>query len=294
LNIIFASAVFLLMAHRFNRRILFVIYLLFLCSTPLRNSIGNGQQSLLCLFLYMSAVNLADRGHRSLASTVAGLGSFKFSFGVPLLPAFMFDRWKYVALYGIPTVIGILFWVIYFHRGLIETIFLPLSVSQGAIGAADLLSILKMQGFSQSIWLGVPLLILCAVMVIERVWYPIADTLDAVAFYAILSLLLIYHSSYDQVFLLPCALIVLGSESFAVRLVTWAIVGYFWYGLKVITLLIGWDSWILVYESIFLWINQVCLWVLLGTLIAGLREKNRTSIGDTSIKAAWAGQVKSY
>jgi hypothetical protein len=272
LNLIFATTVFLLLQNRFDRKMLFILYLLFLCSTPLRNSIGNGQQSLLCLFFYVSAISLTDHGYRALASGAAGFGSFKFSFGVPLVAAVAFDHWKYVFIYLIPTLVGVLFWILFFHHGLVETLFLPLSVSQTAIGAADLLSVLRQSGFSQAVSMGLPLLFLCVVAVIQWLWFPIDDVLDRVAFYALVSLLLIYHSSYDQVFLLLCLVRTINSKSYVVQIVTWAVVGYFWYGLKVMSLIVGWDSWTHMDQGPLLWINHISLWVLFGTLIFDVRK----------------------
>jgi hypothetical protein len=262
-NLGLSIGMFALVRGSLSDRSLFVILLVFLCSTPVRNSVGNGQQSIICLFLYLLGVYLANNGRQRLAALSAGFGAFKFSFGIPMIFSFDRNNAKNVIMYAIPTVFGIMFWMGAFHRGLIETSLLPLTASGKAIGSADLLSLLRHLGFSQTLSLGIPIVVLIVVVVIQRVVLPIPDALDIFSFYALLSLLLIYHSSYDQVFLLGCTLVTIASKFFPVRCAMILVVAYFWFGLKALSLVTAWAPSILA--------NQILLWVLFLTLAYELR-----------------------
>ena len=164
-------------------------------------------------------------------------------------------------IYAVPTMLGIIFWTVAFHRGLIDTAFLPLLSSQRiAFGSADLLSILREFGLSQRVSYGVPLVLLVIIVVFQKIRYPVKDAFDLFSFYALLSLLLFYHSSYDHLFLSSgCALVAISSRSAAVKLLTFFVVGYFWFGLRAISFVSAWTPPIVA--------NNVLLCILLGTLI---------------------------
>jgi hypothetical protein len=264
-NVLMASSVFLLLRKRFDDRIMLVVWLVFLASTPTRNVIGNGQQSLLCLFLYILATRVADNGSKVLASLIAGVGSFKFSFGVPLAFAFDTGRCLTVAAYAAPTLLGIVFWIVYFHSGVIEAISLPLGASQTAIGTGDLLSLLRTMDAPQTVVFGVPLMMLCIIVMWEKCALSLDDMFERVSFYAVISLLLFYHSRYDDVFLLPCLLVGIQSRSFSVRVAIALLVSYFWFGLKLLSLIDWWGPPI--------GVNHIVLWALFGALAYEGRTK---------------------
>jgi hypothetical protein len=262
-NLCFVAASFLLLRRRVSDQTLLILLLFFLCSTPVRNSIGNGQQSLLCLFLYILAVYFAHMGGDRVAALIAGLGAFKFSFGVPLAFSFDSNRFGNMVLYAAPTIFGIVLWSLVFERGLIESAFLPLSASQAAIGSADLLSLLRRTGLPQTVAIGVPMVLLIAIAGIQKSIYPIKDALRSFSLYGLLSLLLFYHSSYDHVFLLGSALVACCSYSLGVKLTTFLIISYFWYGAKAISLATSWEP-----PAVA---NLILLCVLFGTLVYELQ-----------------------
>jgi hypothetical protein len=78
----------------------------FLCSTPFRNSLGNGQQTLLIVLL----VALAYRATVAWQQGVwAGLSYFKYSFSLPVMVDLVFRRGLLIAaLSVVPALIGFL------------------------------------------------------------------------------------------------------------------------------------------------------------------------------------------
>jgi hypothetical protein len=139
---------------------------------------------------------------------------------------------------------------------------LPLRILSEAnyfIGTADLQSALMGMGFSQNISTGVSVLLLIGVACLQKLLMPIDDIFDRFSIYSLLSILLLYHWGYDHVFLLGCLLVAIRSRSLRVQLATFAIVTYFWFVLRAISLVGDWAPPISV--------NNILLWILFGVLI---------------------------
>jgi hypothetical protein len=274
MNVAFAAGTFLLLRRRFDDRTLFIVFLLFLSSTPVRNTIGNGQQSLLCLFLYVMAIRAADGGSKIHSSLIAGIAAFKYSFGLPLAFAFDFNSWRNVLLYFVPAGLGVIFWSAYFGIGPIDAALLPLRVLQVATpkGTSDVQSLLiDITGLSRGFSVAFSLALLLAAVIVQKAFFPIEDVLDRFSIYGLLSIVLFYHWNYDHVFLLGSLLIAVRLPLGATKLVTFAIISYFWFGLKAISLVSSWDS---------VAVSNCLLCVLLGMLLYELRRNKDDNSSD--------------
>ncbi len=96
-NVAFAVLSALLIARfcGLRGRLLVVVVCLFLLSTPARNSVGNGQQSLLVLMLWALAMECeasAWKGARWMQPLLLGASYFKFTFAPPVFLFVLFRR----------------------------------------------------------------------------------------------------------------------------------------------------------------------------------------------------------
>jgi hypothetical protein len=296
-NLAFIAGSYFLLRRRFGGRALTIGFLIFLCSTPARNSIGIGQQSLFCFFLYIAAALAWARPHQSIAATkygamlsslVAGIGAFKFSFGVPLFFALDLSRLRNALLYLVPATIGILFWALFFKKGLIESALLPLRVAQTGtpLGAADLQSMLKSLELPAYVTYTLPLFALLAVVCLQRLFVPLDEPFKRLSFYGIVSLMLFFHLPYDQVFLLGCFLLAFEARSYGVRIAIFSITAYFWFGAKAMNLV--------TITTGYIALNHALLWILLIALAYEFRlgaspaDRRETPLRDGRLTAATA------
>lgn len=232
LNVGFAVSIFYFLRSKFPDRQTAIVFLsVFLCSTPFRESMYNGQQTLLTLFLVVLSVYVSEQGRSGWAAFLGGVAAFKYSFGVPLFPAYIRKPWTAVPAYVLAPLIGIVVYAIRFHNSLQETVFLPLRVTLApnahGPGATDLLTLLQQH---QAGWLtfALPLGLLLTIVVAERIWLAIDGLLDRCAFFTVVAFLLALHIPYDQVFLLLPAVAVLKARP-NLRYAVWAIIVYFGY-----------------------------------------------------------------
>lgn len=234
--ICFVAAVIFLCAYAgctINETI--IIMLVFMCSTPLRNTIGSGQHSALVLLAFCGF--FAQR--KALGECLLGFGFFKYSFMPPFFLYILITRgWKATLILTAPSFAGWLVFSIYVGSSPLETLTLPLDVSSLAVGngTADIMTIVGfIAEMCQSPFLFVltyvaPLL-LCIMFAYQLSRNP-NDVFYTFSMLAIVSLVTFKHLGYDFVLLLPAFIYsVRNSESWFGKLAMILIL-FNWFGLK--------------------------------------------------------------
>lgn len=222
-----------------------VLTALMLMSTPMRNSVGNGQQSLLVLLFWVAAL---CRRPRASSGLLAGFSYFKYSFAPPMFLFLLFRIGFAAALLSIVPALGALLftyvWVggsLLHPVGLIHLLIEPLKVAQtgyfgspgpNLMGAIEValrgapLGALTVTGLVY----GVPLVISAMlVYLVARRKSRMGWDLQ-IALLAVISVALFKHHPYDSVVLLfPAAYSLKNIGTVAAR---WSLgaIAYLWYG----------------------------------------------------------------
>ncbi|MFM1807203.1 MAG: hypothetical protein RL212_1462 [Pseudomonadota bacterium] len=215
-----------------------IILFLFLCSTPLRNTIGNGQHGVLVLLCF-SALFLEKQG---LGSIFIGFGFFKYSFAPPMLLYLFFSRGlKFAVLSLITCVSGWLLFSLYVVENPIETLMQPLKVSANAVGngSADIMTI---SGFvfsnKESVVDRILVYLIPVGLSIAFAWFIAkigGTTVFKFSLIGIACLVTFKHLGYDFVFLLPAFVYAFKNRNNILAKVAMFLVLFNWFGLKVIT-----------------------------------------------------------
>ncbi len=214
---------------------LWAVLFIFLCSTPFRNTISNGQQAL--LILLFSYLGWSMRPMLS-AAPFFGASYVKYSFAPPIMLWLLLEKnVRLILLSFLFLAIGWLLFSAIVGINPIETAFQPLQVSakEVGIGTADIMSIGKVLEWDKHVFRGIGyvagLVLAAALTLYLRFFCRRLESEDIFAALALISLMSFFHLAYDFVFLLP-----LFCRSFSLafwrRLVVYAGIGYFWFGLR--------------------------------------------------------------
>jgi len=255
-NILFAIISCTLSARAFalTRLQCWLLMLLFLMAFPTRNSIGNGQQSLLILTAFTLAITLADRrsiqGQQTrkasskkpalLAAILAGFSYIKYSFAPSFGAAFLHRLGRrFFLITLVPTLAGLVFFSAWLGRlpPTLTTIFEPLKVASNGIGSGygDLLSILQLLLPSNSIHLkAASLLCLLLAGAAPFLMDKRSSDLTFWSFAAVASLSFVTHLVYDYVFYLFPAIFALRHWRHPRGQAIGALVLYQWFAVKAI------------------------------------------------------------
>lgn len=253
-----------------------VLVAMLMISTPMRNSMGNGQQSLLVLLIWVLAL---CRTPRASSGLVAGISYFKYSFAPPLFLLLLFRIGVAAALLSLIPALATLGFVyvwtggsLLHPAGLLQMLFEPLKVAQsgGYFGTpgSNLMDALElgMKGSHLSpamvsgIEYGLPLLISTVLVYFIARKKSLMSWDLQIALLAVLSIVLFKHHGYDEVvLLLPIAY---SMRNIRMTTARWAlgILCYLWYGERLAEAISG----PLKYSFSF----DIALLVLAGILIA--------------------------
>lgn len=300
LNVGFAVSVFYLLKSKFpDRRMAFFFLVALLCSTPFRETMYNGQHALLSLSLVAFSVWASDHGRPRWAGFLGGVAAFKYSFGIPLFPAYLNKPWTAVAAYSLASLIGIVVYALWLHDGLWETVLLPLRVTLSpnahGPGATDLMTFLERHNAGGMSY-ALPMAVLLGLVVVDKAWLRIQGLLDRCAYYTVAAFLVALHIPYDQVFLLLPAIAAIRARR-DLKYAIWAITAYFWYAAFYVGEL--WarlstapdHNWPPFGRVHMLPYNHAMMWGLLAFLIVHFAEKRReTTPQATSTFAALSGR----
>lgn len=248
---IIASLIMLLLigrAFKLTPMSLFVCGLLFFCGTPFRNSIGNGQQSILTLF----AFSLLFLQHKNVGSFLSGISYFKYSFAPPIAFYILISRgWKALCFSLLPCLIGYLLFIWQISGDPWAILVQPLKVGMGPRagweGVGDLMTIFKMilpegNNLSRGLLAYLLPLILSCLMIAKGVRN---QTSIAFSFCIVClsSLMFFSHRWYDHIFLLP--------------VLAYAITNFQLIGAKIITMIVMWNWFAMKILRYFLEVNGI-------------------------------------
>jgi hypothetical protein len=252
---------------------LIICGLLFFCSTPFRNSIGNGQQSVLSLF----AFSLLLLQHKNVGSFLSGISYFKYSFAPPIAFYILISRgWKAVCLSLLPCLIGYLLFVWHLGADPWTALIQPLKVGMGARagweGVGDVMTIFKMvipEGNSLTRGLLAYLLpIVLSCLVIAKAVRNQSSVAFSFSVVCLSSLMFFSHRWYDHIFLLPVLAYAIAHFKLTGAKVIVAIVMWNWFAMKILRYFLeangfGFDANIYLI-SLNLLLNILMLWLTFG------------------------------
>ena len=218
---------------------LLICGLIFLCSTPFRNSIGNGQQSVLSLF----AFSLLFLQHKNFGSLLSGISYFKYSFAPPIAFYIAISRgWKALFLSLLPCLIGYLLFVWHIGGDPWAVLIQPLKVGMGPRagweGVGDVMTIFKMiLPKSNSLPRGLLtylLPILLSFWVITKAVRNQTSVAFSFCVVSLSSLMFFSHRWYDHIFLLPVLAYAIAHFKLTGAKVITAIVMWNWFAMKIL------------------------------------------------------------
>lgn len=218
-----------------------LISLIFSCSLPFRVSIGNGQNSILILFVFCAFFIK----NQNLKTFILGFSFVKYSFAVVTLFYLLI---KYNLKYLIVSLFIIISsWLIFslkINQNVIHTLFQPLQIisTSFAFGfeRGDFLTILNNFNKPTSInSLNIINIFLCLcfgffLSIIIKKASINNNNLLIVALLAIANLLIVPHIIYDYVFLLPSLFYSWKYKKSVFGIISISIIFYFWFGIKII------------------------------------------------------------
>jgi hypothetical protein len=212
-----------------------VLVLAFLCSTPFRNNLSNGQHAVLVL-LAACALLLANSLRGAL---LTGFAYLKYSFAPPLAAFLFFKNGpKHLLLSLVPGIVGYAIFLAYVGGDPLAVLVQPLKVNATTllVGEGDWMSLTTLlyphkQGVLYAlIFYGAPLALstVIAFFAAKRV----ADPLLAFSIVCVTALLCFRHLRYDFVFLLPALAYALKrAEQFPARIAL-AAIAFQWYAAR--------------------------------------------------------------
>jgi hypothetical protein len=259
----------------------------FLTSTPFRNVIANGQQTLLILVCAIVAFTLRPA---ALGGAGLALAITKYSFAPPMVLVLALRRRLSVIGWAvaISVVVAVCFAVVVRSRFL-DVLTQPLQVSQKAVGSgvADLMSVVQAAfGLdSTSSVIYVLAIVGCVIFTAASARFVIAaDWIDALSIASLISLLCFKHLPYDFCFLLP--VVVTGIRASGVRrVVILGAVAYFWYVYRMFAPL-GIDS-----SNVVLCIGSFVI-LLAAFVAANHRARGATSVDAPSVSEDTSGNQR--
>ncbi len=195
----------------------------FICSTPLRNGIGNGQHALLSLTFL--ALPFALGGARSFV--VQGFGYSKYSFAPPFFFFAMFKHgWRAAAMSLLVPVGAVLMFSAIVQENPLVVAIQPLQVSAVSTdpGLSDLMTLLQKYLPRSAVSTAISYLAPLSVSALLAWW--VASRPSALVSFK--------HLTYDYSFLLPvwCLAVLTGDK--IVKICLLMTIAYFWFGLKLI------------------------------------------------------------
>ena len=220
----------------------FVLAAMFFCSTPCRNTIGNGQTALLC-FVAVLGVWL----YQARRETASGLGLsvllVKYSFAPPVLFWFLINhRVRLLVLSLAPLILGWLWFSWLCHESPLTTLTQPLKVANlysESAGGGDVMTLVASFGWDRpalgdlrlSSFAG--LAASCLGVIALRVRAAKLTEQELFAALCVIAMISLRHLPYDYVFLAPAAALAF-SRSRARMVLSLCLISYFWFTLKIL------------------------------------------------------------
>jgi len=181
---------------------------LFLASTPVRSTIGNGQQGLWSLFFFLAAVDCQQRNRKTLAGIFLAASWLKYTVTAPLSLIFLKRGWRApLTVAAVLHVALTLFLAVWIQESPFRVLFSPFMLSGTAQTASmfDVMAIATYLGAPSIAWsapVGVLLFLAGAVFAVRGE----ASAIATLSLLSMITLLWSYHWQYDYfVLIVPLA-----------------------------------------------------------------------------------------
>jgi len=214
-----------------------IILFIFLCSTPFRNTIGNGQHGLAVLFFFSTLLFQK----KVFSESLVGIGFFKYSFMPPVFLYLIFSRGFRSAIFSLlACFIGWLLFSLYLDSNPLITLTQPLKVSNSAVanGTADIMTITSFIYPNKELLLD-RFFVLSAPIILSLAFAffiskSAGNALYKFAMLTISCLLTFKHLGYDFVLLLPAFVYAFKHRMNIQAKAALGIIFFNWFGLKAI------------------------------------------------------------
>ena len=215
-----------------------IICLIFFCSTPFRNCIGNGQHTFFVLIFFLAVLINKE----NLRNFFLGFSYFKYSF-MPLLAFFILFKngIKGLLISLIFCTAGWLIFSFYLNQSPIETLFQPIQVSfshgfDQTLARGDLFTVL---GYLKSFELNFNLNLFRVIMLLIVSFFlakqisRVNDTMLILSLLLIGNLFTFGHLLYDYIVLLPSFIYSYSNRKLIQAKISLLIILYFWFGIRI-------------------------------------------------------------
>lgn len=227
---------------------LLAVLLVFLCSTPFRTTVSNGQHGLLILLCSYLGWSMRPTLR---SSPLLSISYVKYSFAPPVMLWLLLEKnFRLLFMSFLFLAAGWILFSILAGINPLQTALQPLQVSALAVseGTADVMSIVRVFDLNRHVFPGVGYvmgigLAIGLTLYLRFFCKHLADE-DLFAALGLISLMSFIHLGYDFVFLLPvlCRAHFLGLRR---RVLVYAGVGYFWFALRFFMTNGGHYSWLI-------------------------------------------------
>ena len=237
LSIVLTLITLVLLAQKsqLDRIPLLFIFLIYLSSTSLRNSLGSGQHSILILFAF-TCFFIGN----SFSTLLSGIAYLKYSFAPPLVIYVLIKKGLKGFLLSItlPLIGFIIFYLIQSEKNLYSLFVQPLAVNSIAVGngLSDYMTIASfITGIDSKLLQILNLYFLPTIASIVLTFILIRRANDALYEFSVLSLislLFFKHLIYDYIFLLPVLLYNVRHIKSIYSKISIMLIMYFWFFIK--------------------------------------------------------------
>lgn len=177
---------------------------LFLASTPVRTTIGNGQQGMWSLFFFLAAVDCQQRNRKTLAGIFLAASWLKYTVTAPLSLIFLKRGWRAPAILAAGLHVALtLFLAVWIQESPVRVLFSPFMLSGTAQTASmfDVMAIATYLGASSISWsapAGILLFLAGAIFAVRGE----ASAIATLSLLSMVALLWSYHWQYDYILLI--------------------------------------------------------------------------------------------
>ena len=205
-NIMFAIGCVILIARMAGASGVLVLSLLglFLASTPVRSTIGNGQQGLFSFFFFLLAIDLQQKKKTPLAALCLAASWLKYTITFPLSLVFIRREWRTTFAIAATVHVGLtLFLAFWTGENPLDLLLGPFMLAGNAVSATmfDVMAIARYIGVSSLIGpasVGIALFMAVAVLMIKSK----NDLIASLSLLSLVSLIWCYHWQYDYIVLI--------------------------------------------------------------------------------------------
>jgi hypothetical protein len=234
----------------------FILLFLFLSSTPFRNTLGNGQHSILVLLFFSLLLTEKKKNFFFI-----GISYFKYSF-MPLMAVFLFFKYgiRKVIISFFSHILGWIFFSFYLKENIIYTLIQPLIVAHNNGFAFNLATgdIFTVINFLSSSKIFSYFVVLCIIFILSNVISKKKNLFQILSLLSVGSLLVLPHLIYDYVLLLPALIFFWKNNKNLVSNIGMLIILYFWLGLRLLAIFFDTNLAVFTILNLFLLIVLFC------------------------------------